>query len=121
MKRVFAANEGFRRRVTKHFTFDAMTPLDIARVMRLKMETAAPQSPLFGFRLDAACSDAALEAEIEAATTEEQRAQRNGGMALPVLMDARDCLDARLDLNCTDPEELTTISIRDIAEALQMI
>ena len=38
MQRVFSANEGFRRRVTKYFTFDDLTPRDIARVMILKLK-----------------------------------------------------------------------------------
>ncbi|CAI5511473.1 unnamed protein product [Closterium sp. Naga37s-1] len=37
MQRVFEANEGFKRRVTKCFTFDDLSPSEIARVMLLKM------------------------------------------------------------------------------------
>lgn len=37
MQRLFAANEGFRRRVGKCFHFQDLTSTDIAQVMHLKM------------------------------------------------------------------------------------
>ncbi|CAI5945391.1 unnamed protein product [Closterium sp. NIES-65] len=163
MKRVFAVNEGFQRRVSRVFVFDDLSPLDIAQVMLLKMKQAAgeatngdesdgdcaisssssgsgrdygagasgssnsdfseagQQSPLAGFRLHSSITPLSLAAVITRSTTEEQRRQRNGGMALPVLMDARDRLDERLDLDCCDMDELMTITMEDIEAALSII
>ncbi|CAI7791669.1 unnamed protein product [Closterium sp. NIES-54] len=164
MKRVFAVNEGFQRRVSRVFVFDDLSPLDIAQVILLKMKQAAgeatsgdesdgdcaissssssgsgsdhgagasgssnsdyseasQQSPLAGFRLHPSITPSSLAAVITRSTTEEQRRQRNGGMALPVLMDARDRLDERLDLDCCDMDELVTITMEDIEAALSNI
>ncbi|CAI5511233.1 unnamed protein product [Closterium sp. Naga37s-1] len=164
MKRVFAVNEGFQRRVSRVFVFDDLSPLDIAQVILLKMKQAAGeatsgdesdgdcaicsssssgsgsdhgagasgssnsdyseasrQSPLAGFRLHPSITPSSLAAVITRSTTEEQRRQRNGGMALPVLMDARDRLDERLDLDCCDMDELVTITMEDIEAALSNI
>ena len=42
-------------------------------------------------------------------------------MALPVLLDARDVLDLRLDLDCCDKDELMTLRLEDIEAALDMV
>ncbi|CAI5499129.1 unnamed protein product [Closterium sp. Naga37s-1] len=115
MKRVFAVNEGFQRRVSRVFVFDDLSPLDIAQVLLLKMKQAAGEAATNGDERDV---DSAV---ITRSTTEEQRRQRNGGMALPVLMDARDRLDERLDLDCCDMDELVTITMEDIETALSII
>ncbi|CAI5469529.1 unnamed protein product [Closterium sp. Yama58-4] len=169
MKRVFAVNEGFQRRVSRVFVFDDLSPLDIAQVMLLKMKQAAGEAATNGDELDVDCASSAhlcflyvhschntcsflrslhfllysllppvlyspphcrlhpsitpssLAAVITRSTTEEQRRQRNGGMALPVLMDARDRLDERLDIDCCDMDELVTITMEDIEAALSNI
>ena len=72
-------------------------------------------------RLHASCTEDALSAAIAAFTTARQRQQRNGGLALPVLLDAREQLDERLDIECCEVEELVTIEMRDIIAALKMV
>ncbi|CAI6004644.1 unnamed protein product [Closterium sp. NIES-64] len=71
-------------------------------------------SPLTGFRLHSSCSEEALAEAIIAHTTAKQRKERNGGMAVPVLLDARDHLDLRLPLDCCCEDELMTIHMHDI-------
>eukprot|EP00475_Leptophrys_vorax_P031348 TRINITY_DN47473_c0_g1_i1.p2 TRINITY_DN47473_c0_g1~~TRINITY_DN47473_c0_g1_i1.p2 ORF type:complete len:265 (-),score=14.79 TRINITY_DN47473_c0_g1_i1:376-1146(-) len=78
-------------------------------------------SALRGFRLDPAITEASLAAAIERGTTAAQRRQRNGGMALPVLLDARDHLDERLAVDCCCCDELVTITMADVEAALAMI
>ncbi|CAI5469681.1 unnamed protein product [Closterium sp. Yama58-4] len=78
-------------------------------------------SPLTGFRLHPSCSEEALAEAIIAHTTAKQRRERNGGMAVPVLLDARDHLDLRLPLDCCCAEELMTIHMHDIEAALGML
>ncbi|CAI5481267.1 unnamed protein product [Closterium sp. Yama58-4] len=78
-------------------------------------------SPLTGFRLHSSCSEEALAEAIIAHTTAKQRRERNGGMAVPVLLDARDHLDLRLPLDCCCEEELMTIHMHDIEAALGML
>eukprot|EP00897_Mesotaenium_endlicherianum_P009374 jgi/Mesen1/8465/ME000478S07959 len=121
MQRVFGANEGFQRRVTKYFTFDDMTALDIARVVHLQMARQSPDSPLHGFRLSADCSEVAIAALLEERTTELQRKRRNGGLALPLLLDARDHLDSRLDLDCCQVAELVTLQLDDVSAAVDLV
>ncbi|CAI5530256.1 unnamed protein product [Closterium sp. Naga37s-1] len=78
-------------------------------------------SPLTGFRLHSSCSEEALAEAIVAHTTAKQRKERNGGMAVPVLLDARDHLDLRLPLDCCCEDELMTIHMHDIEAALGML
>ena len=44
MQRVFAVNEGFRRRVQRVFVFDDLSPSDIAQVMTIKMREAQEEA-----------------------------------------------------------------------------
>ncbi|CAI5470399.1 unnamed protein product [Closterium sp. Yama58-4] len=54
MKRVFAVNEGFQRRVSRVFVFDDLSPLDIAQVMLLKMKQVAGEPSTNGDERDVA-------------------------------------------------------------------
>ena len=49
MRRVFGVNEGFRRRITKTFTFSDLSPTEIGALILLKMERSDENSPLHGF------------------------------------------------------------------------
>lgn len=69
-------------------------------------------------RLHPECTEDALTAAVSSLTTEEQRRQRNGGLALPVLLEARERLDERLPCDCCDMVTLSTIEMRDIEAAL---
>lgn len=121
MRRVFSVNEGFRRRITKTFTFADLSPTEIGALILLKMERSDENSPLHGFCLAKECTIEAVSALVEKYTTPEQRSQRNGGLALPLLCDARDYLDYRLDIDCVEPTELLTIELRDLAAALHLV
>lgn len=67
------------------------------------------------------CTLEAVATLVETYTSPEQRSERNGGLALPLLCDARDYLDYRLDIDCFEPMELLTIELRDLAAALHLV
>eukprot|EP00850_Spirogloea_muscicola_P008912 SM000049S16683 [mRNA] locus=s49:45544:47832:+ [translate_table: standard] len=92
---------------------------EIAEVMLRKMTDTS--GLLQGFHLATDCTPVALTALLERKTTARQRRQRNGGLALPVLCDARDMLDCRLDLDCADAEELVTLRLADFEAALELV
>jgi len=58
---------------------------------------------------------------IEQSTSDAQRQRHNGALALTALVAARGHLDARLDVECSDPEELVSIRLADIAAGLQQV
>ncbi|KAK9268544.1 hypothetical protein L1049_000298 [Liquidambar formosana] len=121
MKRVIASNEGFCRRVTKFFYFDDFNSEELAKILHLKMNNQAEESLLYGFKLHASCSVDAIASLIERETTEKQRKEVNGGLVDPMLVNARENLDLRLNFDCTDTDELLTITLEDLEAGLRLL
>ncbi|URE44814.1 N-(5'-phosphoribosyl)anthranilate isomerase [Musa troglodytarum] len=104
MKRVIESNEGFRRRVTKYFYFDDFSTTELAQILRIKMNHQDQNSLLYGFNLHPSCSVEAVAKLIDRETTEKQRREMNGGLIDPLLANARENLDLRLDFDCSDTD-----------------
>ncbi|KAH6802369.1 AAA-type ATPase family protein / ankyrin repeat family protein [Perilla frutescens var. frutescens] len=121
MKRVIASNEGFCRRVTKFFHFDDFSSEDLAKILHLKMSNQGEDSLLYGFNLHPSCSVEAIAAMIERETTEKQRKEMNGGLVDPMLVNARENLDLRIDFECIDTDSLLTITLEDLSAGLQLL
>lgn len=121
MKRVISSNEGFCRRVTKFFHFDDFTSKDLAKILFIKMNEQGEDSLLYGFKLHPSCSEDAVAALIQTETTEKQRREMNGGLAATMLINARENLDLRLNFDCVDTDELTTITLEDLTAGLRLL
>ncbi|WCJ42473.1 ESX-1 secretion system protein EccA1 [Euphorbia peplus] len=121
MKRVIASNEGFCRRVTKFFHFDDFSPCDLAKIVRIKMDNQEDTSSLYGFDLHSQCSEEAIAKLIERETSEKQRREMNGGLADTMLVNARENLDLRLDIECVNTDELRTIMLEDLEAGLKLL
>ncbi|XP_059638122.1 uncharacterized protein LOC132280035 isoform X2 [Cornus florida] len=121
MKRVITSNEGFCRRVTKFFHFDDFSSKDLAKILHLKINNQAEDSLLYGFKLHSSCSMDAVAELIERKTTEKQRKEMNGGLVDPMLVNARENLDLRLNFDCIDTDELLTITLEDLEGGLQLL
>ncbi|CAL9198798.1 unnamed protein product [Musa hybrid cultivar] len=104
MKRVIESNEGFRRRVTKYFYFDDFSTTELAQILHIKMNHQDQNSLLHGFNLHPTCSVEAVAKLIDRETTEKQRREMNGGLIDPLLANARENLDLRLDFDCSDTD-----------------
>ncbi|GFP78821.1 protein cfxq homolog [Phtheirospermum japonicum] len=98
MQRVISANEGFRRRVTKLFRFDDFTCKDLAKILRLKMSNNDQDSPLYGFKLHPSCTVPCIAESIRQGSTEKQCNEMNGGLVDVMLVNARENLDKRIDV-----------------------
>ncbi|ONK67191.1 uncharacterized protein A4U43_C06F17240 [Asparagus officinalis] len=121
MKRVIASNEGFCRRVTKFFYFDNFNTNELSQILHLKMSDQDETSPWYGFKLHSSCSINLVAELIERETTEDQRKEMNGGLIDPLLANARENLDLRLDFDCLDAESLVTITLEDLQAGLQSL
>ncbi|EXB79940.1 Protein cfxQ-like protein [Morus notabilis] len=121
MKRVIASNEGFCRRVTKFFHFNDFNSEELATILHLKMNNQAEDSLLYGFKLHASCTVEAVAGLIQRETTEKQRMEMNGGLVDPILVNARENLDLRLNFDCIDTEELRTITLEDLEAGIQLL
>ncbi|KAG8376022.1 hypothetical protein BUALT_Bualt09G0019700 [Buddleja alternifolia] len=121
MKRVINSNEGFCRRVTKFFHFDDFSSEDLAKILHLKMSNQAENTLLYGFKLHPSCNVEAVAALIERETTEKQRKEMNGGLVDPMLVNARENLDMRIDFECIDTDSLLTITLEDLEAGLQLL
>ncbi|XP_009776722.1 protein CfxQ homolog [Nicotiana sylvestris] len=121
MKRVISSNEGFCRRVTKFFHFENFSSKDLAQILHLKMTNQAESSLLYGFKLNHSCSVDAVATLIGEETTEKLRKEMNGGLVDPMLVNARENLDLRLTFDCTDSDELLTITLEDLRAGLQLL
>lgn len=121
MKRVIASNEGFCRRVTKFFYFNDFTPDELAQILHLKMKSQDPSSPLYGFKLHRSCTAEAVADLIERGASDKQRKEMNGGLIDPMLNNARENLDLRLDFDCSDADSLVTITMMDLEEGLRTL
>ncbi|KAL5975901.1 hypothetical protein ACLOJK_020229 [Asimina triloba] len=121
MKRVISSNEGFCRRVTKFFHFGDFSSKELAEITHLKMNNQVEDSPLYGFRLHRSCSVGAVAELIERETTETQRKEMNGGLVDPMLTNARENLDLRLDFDCVDIDKLLTITLEDLVAGLRSL
>ncbi|URE44819.1 N-(5'-phosphoribosyl)anthranilate isomerase [Musa troglodytarum] len=121
MKRVIESNEGFRRRVTKYFYFDDFSTTELAQILRIKMNHQDQNSLLYGFNLHPSCSVEAVAKLIDRETTEKQRREMNGGLIDPLLANARENLDLRLDFDCSDTDGLVTITMEDLMAGLGLL
>ncbi|TYH36191.1 hypothetical protein ES332_D13G246700v1 [Gossypium tomentosum] len=121
MKRVIASNEGFCRRVTKIFHFSDFNSEELAKILHIKMNHQTEESLLYGFKLHSSCSVDAIARLIEKETTEKQRKEMNGGLVDPMLVNARENLDLRLDFNCINADELRTITLEDLEAGIQLL
>ncbi|KAJ1700742.1 hypothetical protein LUZ63_000521 [Rhynchospora breviuscula] len=115
MKRVIDANEGFRRRIEKFFHFDDFTSVELAEILYLKMPY------LKGYKMHPCCTIPTIASLIERETTEKMRTERNGGLIIPWLKNARDNLDERLDFDVEDTEVMMTITLDDLEKGLHQI
>ncbi|XP_057500633.1 protein CfxQ homolog isoform X1 [Actinidia eriantha] len=121
MKRVISSNEGFCRRVTKFFHFDDFSSIDLAKILHLKMNHQAEISLLYGFKLHPSCTADAVAKLIERETSEKQRKEMNGGLVDPMLVNARENLDLRLEFDCVDTDELLTITLEDLEVGVRLL
>ncbi|KAL3637766.1 hypothetical protein CASFOL_018214 [Castilleja foliolosa] len=123
MERVISANPGFQRRVTKFFYFDDLTCTDLANILCLKMSISMndENSPLYGFKLHESCTVPCIELIIRRGSTEKQRNDMNGGLVDVMLVNARENLDRRIDVECGDIDDLTTIMLEDLRVGLRLI
>lgn len=121
MKRVIESNEGFRRRVTKYFYFDDFSTTELAQILHIKMNHQDQNSLLYGFNLHPSCSVEAVAKLIDRETTEKQRREMNGGLIDPLLANARENLDLRLDFDCSDTDGLVTITMEDLMAGLRLL
>lgn len=121
MKRVISSNEGFCRRVTRFFFFNDFNSKELAEITHLKMNNQPEDSMLYGFKLHPSCSIEVIAELIEKVTTDKQRKEMNGGLVDPMLLNARDNLDHRLDFDCIDTDKLTTITKEDLDAGLRLI
>ncbi|XP_065850510.1 protein CfxQ homolog [Euphorbia lathyris] len=121
MKRVIASNEGFCRRVTKFFHFNDFSACDLAKIVHIKMNNQEEESSLYGFDLHSECGIDAIAKLIERETSEKQRREMNGGLAETMLVNARENLDLRLDIECIDTDELRTITGEDLEAGLKLL
>ncbi|KAL3640402.1 hypothetical protein CASFOL_015370 [Castilleja foliolosa] len=123
MERVISTNEGFRRRVTKCFYFDNCNCTDLANIVRLKMTNSKndQNSPVCGFKLHPSCTVSCIAESIKEGSTETQRNERNGGLVDMMLVNARESLDKRIDIECGDTSALTTITLEDLRVGLRQV
>nr|DAD44673.1 TPA_asm: hypothetical protein HUJ06_002903 [Nelumbo nucifera] len=121
MKCVISSNEGFCRRVTKFFYFRDFSSEVLAQIIHLKMKNLAEESPLYGFKLHQSCIMDAITELIERGTTVKQRQEMNGGLVDPMLVNARENLDLRLDFDCSDTDGLLTITLEDLEAGLESL
>ncbi|XWS26854.1 hypothetical protein CRYUN_Cryun26dG0066200 [Craigia yunnanensis] len=121
MKRVIASNEGFCRRVTKFFHFSDFNSEELAKILHIKMNNQTEESLLYGFKLHSSCSLDAIARLIERETSEKQRKEMNGGLVDPMLVNARENLDLRLNFDCIDADELRTITLEDLEAGIQLL
>lgn len=121
MKRVIASNEGFCRRVTKFFHFEDFSSGDLAKILHLKMTNQVESSLLYGFKLHPGCSIEAVAKLIEREISEKQRKEMNGGLVDPMLVNARENLDLRLNFDCIDTDELLSITLEDLEAGLRVL
>ena len=121
MKRVISCNEGFSRRVTKFFYFEDFSTKELAEITCLKMNDTDVESVMYGFHLDEECTVDAIAQLLDEETTEKQRKTLNGGLAWPMLVNAREYLDYRLGLDCCDMKELITITMEDLRMGLRLL
>ncbi|KAL5572658.1 hypothetical protein UlMin_022255 [Ulmus minor] len=121
MKRVITSNEGFCRRVTKFFHFNDFSSEELAEILHIKMNNQAEDSLLYGFKLHSSCSLEAVAKLIQNETTEKQRKEMNGGLVDPMLVNARENLDLRLNFDCIDTEEISTITLEDLEAGIRLL
>ncbi|XP_047328082.1 protein CfxQ homolog [Impatiens glandulifera] len=121
MKRVISSNEGFCRRVTKFFHFEDFSCEDLAKIVVMKMENQKEDSLLLGFKLDGLCNVDTVANLIERVTSERQRGEMNGGLIDPMLVNARENLDLRIDFDCIEPDELVTLKLEDLEVGLKLL
>ncbi|XP_074568126.1 uncharacterized protein LOC141824695 [Curcuma longa] len=121
MKRVIESNEGFCRRVTKFFYFDDFSTTELAQILHLKMNNQDQNSSLYGFKLHPSCNIPTIAELIDNEITEKQRREMNGGLIDPLLVNARESLDLRLDFDCTDIDGLVTLTMEDLRVGLRLL
>ncbi|KAJ6795556.1 Uncharacterized protein M6B38_225315 [Iris pallida] len=121
MKRVIASNEGFCRRVTKFFYFDDFNTDELSQILHMKMREQNESSALYGFKLHPSCTVKTVSDLIARETTENQRKIVNGGLIDPLLANARENLDLRLDFDCSDVDSLVTITMEDLQAGLRLL
>lgn len=121
MQRVIASNEGFSRRVTKFFYFEDFNTNELSQILHLKMKDQEETSPLYGFKLHMSCTVKAIAELIKRETSEKQRKEMNGGLIDPLLSNARENLDLRLDFDCFDADSLVTITLEDLEAGLRSL
>ncbi|PIA65011.1 hypothetical protein AQUCO_00100465v1 [Aquilegia coerulea] len=121
MKRVISSNEGFCRRVTKFFVFGDLSTEELSQIVHLKMNNQEEGSSLYGFKLHPSCSADAITKLIERETTEKQRKEMNGGLVDPLLVNARENLDLRLDFDTANADDLITITLGDLEGGLRSL
>ncbi|XP_074566638.1 protein CfxQ homolog [Curcuma longa] len=123
MKRVIKSNEGFCKKVTTFFYFDDFSATELAEILHFKMNNQDPNSSLYGFKLHPSCSIPAIAELIDSEITEKQRRGMNGGLIDPLLANARQSLDLRIDLDCTDTDvdELVTLTMEDLGVGLRLL
>ncbi|GAQ91839.1 AAA+-type ATPase [Klebsormidium nitens] len=117
MKKVLDCNEGFRRRFGKQFVFKDYTPAQIADIILIKMTGPETARSIPGFALAPDCTRACLERLIDERIPVAERRQRNGGLAMTLLQEARERLDERLDVQCADLAVLLTLTLSDFEAA----
>ncbi|XP_057788972.1 uncharacterized protein LOC131005879 isoform X2 [Salvia miltiorrhiza] len=120
MNRVFASNEGFRRRVAHFFMFDDFSSRELAEMLLGKMSKQDKRSQLYGFKLDSSCSLDAVESVIQRKSNQKLRNKMNGGLVDHLLNKAKENLDSRVNFETKD-DELLTITLNDLEAGLEKL
>ncbi|KAH7841395.1 hypothetical protein Vadar_029359 [Vaccinium darrowii] len=86
-----------------------------------RMNNQAQDSLLYGFKLHPSCTVDVVATLIERETSGKQRKEMNGGIVDPMLVNARENLDLRLNFDCLDTDELLTITPEDLQAGIQSL
>ncbi|XP_044469538.1 protein CfxQ homolog [Mangifera indica] len=121
MQRVISSNEGFSRRVTNIFNFKDLSCEELANILHIKMKNQSKDSLLYGFKLHSSCTVDAIAELIKRETMKTQRMKMNGGLVDIMLSNAKGNLDLRLSDDCSDREELLTITLEDFEAAMESV
>lgn len=122
MDRVISSNAGMARRISNIFHFEDYSCEDLAKILHLKLPNKDENSPFYGFELDTKSTSVKEVASlIERGTTAELRGKMNGGLVDQMLVKARENLDSRIDVECTDEYSMVAITSEDLGVGLQLL
>ena len=114
VERFLAVNPGLYRRFDKIFFFEDYGPAELARIF---VSSASKD----GYTLGCDVSEHVVTEPISAKTTAEWRSGLNAAISEQLLRGCKDSLDERLDWASATKEQITTIQLFDVEQALQTL